>query len=98
SQLFGGLSSPVLTYGLRCYSCTYSSELKSCNNIVNCGFLFNWCATMKISGVTTKSCQIKALCVGPMKCCKGDLCNSAVPTGSSLLLLLVSSAFTSLFL
>lgn len=47
----------------------------------------------------TKGCQNSATCFSPMECCEGNLCNSAkMPTGSSLILLLVSSAITMLFL
>jgi len=34
-----------------------------------------------LTGCITKGCQNRALCVGPMDCCEGDLCNSATPTG-----------------
>lgn len=51
-----------------------------------------------LAGYITKSCQISDACISPIKCCKGDLCNSAISTGSSVLLLLVSSAVTSVFL
>lgn len=50
------------------------------------------------STVVTKGCQNSATCFNPMECCEGNLCNSAkMPTGSSLLLLLVSSTITMLF-
>ena len=49
-------------------------------------------------GLVTKHCINSAACVGLIKCCEGDLCNGAIPTGSSILLLLVSAAITSVFL
>ena len=51
-----------------------------------------------LAGVITKGCQISNLCVSPMSCCEGDLCNNAIPTGPSVILLLVSSAIITLFL
>lgn len=48
--------------------------------------------------VVTKGCQTSLACVGGMDCCEGDLCNSAVPTGPSGILLLVSSAIITVFL
>uniref|UniRef100_A0A4W6C3H1 UPAR/Ly6 domain-containing protein n=1 Tax=Lates calcarifer TaxID=8187 RepID=A0A4W6C3H1_LATCA len=48
--------------------------------------------------VISKGCQTSVACVGAMDCCEGDLCNSAIPTGSSVILLLVSSAIITLFL
>uniref|UniRef100_A0A3P9BR31 UPAR/Ly6 domain-containing protein n=1 Tax=Maylandia zebra TaxID=106582 RepID=A0A3P9BR31_9CICH len=40
----------------------------------------------------TKGCLNSAACVWPMSCCEAELCNSAIPTGPSAILLLVSSA------
>uniref|UniRef100_A0A3Q4HLR1 UPAR/Ly6 domain-containing protein n=1 Tax=Neolamprologus brichardi TaxID=32507 RepID=A0A3Q4HLR1_NEOBR len=40
----------------------------------------------------TKGCLPSALCVWPMSCCEAELCNSAIPTGPSAIVLLVSSA------
>uniref|UniRef100_A0A0F8CP78 Uncharacterized protein n=1 Tax=Larimichthys crocea TaxID=215358 RepID=A0A0F8CP78_LARCR len=44
-----------------------------------------------MNGVTIKGCQSSDSCSSPIKCCQGDLCNGVIPTGSSVLLLLVSS-------
>lgn len=48
--------------------------------------------------MVTKGCQTSIACVGAVKCCEGNLCNSAKPTGSSVILLFASSAIITLFL
>lgn len=50
------------------------------------------------TGLVTKTCMANALCISPIKCCTGDLCNGAASTGSSVLLLLVPTAIMSVFL
>nr|XP_029138493.1 prostate stem cell antigen-like [Labrus bergylta] len=84
---------------LRCYTCT-AADPRSCTDIKSCAVIFNRCFSLKFNGtdVITKGCQNSLVCVGSISCCEGDLCNSAVPTGSSVLLLLVSSALITLFL
>ena len=54
--------------------------------------------SLYLGGLVTKDCIDSAGCIGLMKCSEGDLCIGAIPTGSSVLLLLVSSAITSVFL
>ncbi|XP_026177639.1 lymphocyte antigen 6B-like isoform X2 [Mastacembelus armatus] len=85
--------------GLRCYTCTAAGST-SCTAISTCPDIFNRCFSMKLEGVNlvAKGCQSSLTCSPGMNCCEGDLCNSAIPTGSSVFLLLVSSAITSLFL
>nr|XP_020515299.1 CD59 glycoprotein-like [Labrus bergylta] len=84
--------------GLRCYTCS-AADPRSCTDTKSCGPGLDRCSTLKKDGVITKGCQNSAAAaVGSMSCCEGDLCNSAVPTGSSVLLLLVSSALITLFL
>ncbi|KAM7018068.1 uncharacterized protein LKV04_001631 [Tautogolabrus adspersus] len=85
--------------GLRCFTCT-AAEPRSCTDTKSCSVIFDRCFSLKIDGydVVTKGCQNSLACVGAVSCCEGDLCNSAVPTGSSVLLLLVSSAVITLFL
>nr|XP_020515297.1 CD59 glycoprotein-like [Labrus bergylta] len=86
--------------GLRCYTCI-AADPRSCTDTRSCGPGLDRCSTFKKDGtdVTTKGCINSLSCaVGVMSCCEGDLCNSAVPTGSSVLLLLVSSALITLFL
>uniref|UniRef100_A0A8C4NZ11 Uncharacterized protein n=1 Tax=Dicentrarchus labrax TaxID=13489 RepID=A0A8C4NZ11_DICLA len=78
------------TCGLRCYTCT-AADPKSCTDTKSCSVIFNRCYSM-----VTKGCQTSIACVGAMKCCEGDLCNSAMPTGPSVVLLLVSSAIITL--
>lgn len=51
-----------------------------------------------LAGLKTKSCMTSEACVEPIKCCFYDLCNSAMPAGSSPLLLLLSSAIITVFL
>ncbi|XP_038550371.1 lymphocyte antigen 6G-like [Micropterus salmoides] len=98
-QLYGALVLLVTlsaACGLRCYTCT-STSAGSCTQTSTCPDILNRCFSLNV-GVVTKGCQNSVLCVGPIKCCEGDLCNSAMPTASSVLLLLVSSAITTLFL
>ncbi|XP_060894626.1 lymphocyte antigen 6G-like isoform X2 [Labrus mixtus] len=84
--------------GLRCYTCT-AADPRSCTDTKSCAVIFDRCFSLPIgTDVINKGCQNNLLCVGAMSCCEGDLCNSAVPTGSSVLLLLVSSALITLFL
>ncbi|XP_006789968.1 lymphocyte antigen 6G-like [Neolamprologus brichardi] len=79
--------------GLRCYTCT-AADPKSCIDSKSCAVIFNRCFSLRVDGynLVTKGCQTSAFCGGAMACCEGDLCNSTIPTGSSALLLLVSSA------
>uniref|UniRef100_A0A665SY57 UPAR/Ly6 domain-containing protein n=1 Tax=Echeneis naucrates TaxID=173247 RepID=A0A665SY57_ECHNA len=49
-------------------------------------------------GMVTKGCLTSIACGDTMKCCEGDLCNSAMPTGHNVVLLLVSSAIIQLLL
>ncbi|XP_035515114.1 CD59 glycoprotein-like isoform X1 [Morone saxatilis] len=81
--------------GLRCYECNGGS--KSCEP-KTCLPLMDSCSTTTVNGVTIKSCMLSSTCISPMKCCKEDLCNSAIPTGSSVFLLMISSAIITLFL
>nr|XP_020503109.1 lymphocyte antigen 6G-like [Labrus bergylta] len=84
--------------GLRCYTCI-AADPRSCTDTKSCAVIFDRCFSLPIgTDVITKGCQNSLVCVGSMSCCEGDLCNSAVPTGSSVLLLLVSSALITLFL
>ena len=59
---------------------------------------WNKCFSIISTGLVAKTCATAATCREPLKCCDKDLCNGAIPTGSSILLLLVSSAITSVFL
>uniref|UniRef100_A0A3B3HQM9 UPAR/Ly6 domain-containing protein n=1 Tax=Oryzias latipes TaxID=8090 RepID=A0A3B3HQM9_ORYLA len=71
--------------GLRCYSCT-AADPKSCMDTKAC------------YDIVTKGCQTSALCVGAVKCCEGDLCNSSTPPGSNSLLIMLTAAMFILFL
>lgn len=85
--------------GLRCYTCT-AADPKSCTDTKSCPVIFNRCFSLRVDGynMVTKGCQTSIACHGAMKCCEGSLCNSAIPTGSNVILLLVSSAVITLFL
>ncbi|XP_055017906.1 uncharacterized protein LOC110155955 [Boleophthalmus pectinirostris] len=79
--------------GLRCYTCT-AAEPRSCTDTKSCPVIFNRCFSLSVHGydAVTKGCQTSIACVGPMKCCEGDLCNGARQfTGPSFLLLFLSS-------
>lgn len=54
--------------------------------------------TVLNTALITKGCQHSATCFPPIKCCEGDLCNGAVPTGPCVILLLLSSALMMLFI
>ncbi|KAK9522968.1 hypothetical protein VZT92_019402 [Zoarces viviparus] len=80
--------------GLECYSCAG----KTCSEKLTCPAVLDRCSTIDVNGAIVKSCSSSVECVDTMKCCNTDLCNSATPTGSSILLLLASSAIITLFL
>ncbi|XP_076587223.1 ly-6/neurotoxin-like protein 1 [Chaetodon auriga] len=84
--------------GLRCYSCFLATNPDSCTNIQTCPSILDRCSSTKTGNAINKACFPSAACRGPIKCCEGDLCNGAIPTGSSVLLLLASSAIITLFL
>nr|XP_004547126.1 secreted Ly-6/uPAR domain-containing protein 2 [Maylandia zebra] len=100
-QLYGALILSVTlsaVCGLRCYTCT-AADPKSCIDTKACALAFDRCFSLKVVdlNVVTKGCQTSALCVGPVSCCEGNLCNSAIPIGPSAILLLVSSAILNFF-
>uniref|UniRef100_A0A8C2WZP9 UPAR/Ly6 domain-containing protein n=1 Tax=Cyclopterus lumpus TaxID=8103 RepID=A0A8C2WZP9_CYCLU len=76
--------------GLRCYTCT-ATDPRSCTDTKSCSVIFNRCFSLRVDG----KCLV---CAGAMDCCEGNLCNSATPTGPSVILLLVSSAMITLSL
>ncbi|KAI3372709.1 hypothetical protein L3Q82_023172 [Scortum barcoo] len=86
-------------FGLRCYTCT-ATDPKSCTDTKSCPVIFNRCFSLRVDGydMVTKGCQTSIACVGAMVCCEGNLCNSAIPTGASVLLLLVPSVISTVFL
>ncbi|XP_074495481.1 lymphocyte antigen 6G-like [Sebastes fasciatus] len=85
--------------GLRCYTCI-ATDPKSCTDTKSCPVIFNRCFSLRIDSydMVTKGCQTSLACVSAVACCEGNLCNNAIPTGPSVVLLLVSSAIISLFL
>ncbi|XP_076587222.1 lymphocyte antigen 6G-like [Chaetodon auriga] len=85
--------------GLRCYTCT-AAEPKSCTDTKSCPVIFNRCFSLRVDGynMVTKGCQTSLACGGAIACCEGNLCNGAIPTGPSVIILLVSSAIITLFL
>ncbi|XP_030271862.1 lymphocyte antigen 6C2-like [Sparus aurata] len=84
-------------YGLQCYICS-GVKPSACTTKLNCPTGFDRCTSLESQGLVTRTCATAATCREPLKCCDKDLCNGAIPTGSSILLLLVSSAITSVFL
>nr|XP_046243835.1 lymphocyte antigen 6G-like [Scatophagus argus] len=84
--------------GLRCYTCT-AADPESCTDSNSCPVIFNRCFTLRIDGydMVTKGCQTSIACHGAMACCEGNLCNRAIPTSCSVLLLLVSSAIITFY-
>ncbi|KAM3610507.1 uncharacterized protein V6R79_004880 [Siganus canaliculatus] len=101
-QLYGALILFVTmstACALRCYTCT-ATDPRSCTDTKSCPVVYNRCFSLRVDGysMVTKGCQTSVLCVGPMDCCEGDLCNSAIPTGPNIILLLVSIAIIKLIL
>ncbi|XP_068616935.1 uncharacterized protein [Brachionichthys hirsutus] len=103
-QLYGALilfMTLCTASGLRCYTCT-ATDPKSCTDTKSCAVIFDRCFSWRVEGfpgyeVVTKGCQTSLACAGTMTCCEGDLCNSALPSAPSLILLLVSSAIITIF-
>ncbi|XP_047449117.1 CD59 glycoprotein-like [Mugil cephalus] len=83
-------------WGLRCYTCAGTSS--SCTDVGTCPDGLDRCMSVGALGLVTKSCARSELCISPAKCCDTDLCNSAIPTGPSVIMLLVSSAIITIFL
>ncbi|XP_029019218.1 lymphocyte antigen 6G-like [Betta splendens] len=100
-QLRGVLTVLVMSlctaHGLKCYQCV-NTDPKSCTNIITCSAGVDRCSSVSLNGFLTKTCMNSNLCVGPISCCEGDLCNGAIPTGPSAVLLLVSSAIITVFI
>ncbi|KAF3695606.1 hypothetical protein EXN66_Car011282 [Channa argus] len=101
-QLFGAVilfMTLSTACGLRCYTCT-ATEPRSCTDTKSCLVVFNRCFSLRVEGlnIVTKGCQTSALCGGAMACCEGDLCNSAITNGPSVVFLLISSVIIPLFL
>ncbi|XP_047448336.1 lymphocyte antigen 6G-like [Mugil cephalus] len=84
-------------WGLRCYTCDISSS-SSCTDVVTCPDGFDKCLSGEVLGLVAKSCGRSEMCIGTANCCDTDLCNSAIPTGPSVIMLLVSSAIITIFL
>uniref|UniRef100_A0A3B3V483 UPAR/Ly6 domain-containing protein n=1 Tax=Poecilia latipinna TaxID=48699 RepID=A0A3B3V483_9TELE len=83
--------------GLRCYICV-TSDPSGCTNYLTCPDGLDRCASVTMDGLITKSCVPSAACSSSMNCCDKDLCNSAIPTGPGVTLLLLSSALMMLFI
>ncbi|XP_049907036.1 lymphocyte antigen 6D-like [Epinephelus moara] len=96
-QWFGALILFVTlsaAFGLKCHIC----QGETCTNPQTCPPTADRCAITKVNNAVAKTCTISGGCAGATQCCETDLCNSAIPTGSSVLLLLVSSSIITLFL
>uniref|UniRef100_A0A3B4TEU0 UPAR/Ly6 domain-containing protein n=1 Tax=Seriola dumerili TaxID=41447 RepID=A0A3B4TEU0_SERDU len=76
---------------LRCFTCV-TSGLESCTQIKTCPAIADSCFSLEVRS------KLSINCIRRSHCCEEDLCNSTIPTGPSAILLLVSSAITSLFL
>ncbi|KAI9537049.1 hypothetical protein NQZ68_029177 [Dissostichus eleginoides] len=81
-------------YGLKCHRC----DVEICPTVMTCPSGFNSCFSAEYMGLKASGCMPSEACVEPIKCCFYDLCNSAMPAGSSPLLLLLSSAIITVFL
>ncbi|XP_042278289.1 lymphocyte antigen 6G-like [Thunnus maccoyii] len=99
-QLYGALIlflTLSTAHGLKCYKCEMAKP-KSCTEDVVCDDKSHRCFSKNETGLITMGCHSGDACASPMSCCEGDLCNNAIPTGPSAILLLVSSAIITLFL
>ncbi|KAM3611253.1 uncharacterized protein V6R79_015638 [Siganus canaliculatus] len=88
-------------YGLRCYQCGDQAEPCRTNQkpeAVDCPAGTDTCLSAVVLGVEIKGCSSKAACRKEVSCCDKDLCNGAITAGSSVLLLLLSSAIITTFL
>ncbi|KAM3610256.1 uncharacterized protein V6R79_001459 [Siganus canaliculatus] len=85
-------------YGLRCYICVGTSQYCKNPESRTCPAGMDRCGIVRENGVVAQSCISSLNCIPGMNCCDEDLCNSAITTGSSVLLLLLSSAIITLFL
>ncbi|XP_030594317.1 lymphocyte antigen 6I-like [Archocentrus centrarchus] len=98
-QLYGALILCVTlsaACGIECYSCT-QADSASCTNTESCSSSSNRCYSYSVElNTVSRGCHDSKDCVSPVSCCEGDLCNSAIPTGPSAILLLVSSAILKL--
>ncbi|XP_040898897.1 lymphocyte antigen 6G-like [Toxotes jaculatrix] len=83
--------------GLQCYSCA-KAHPKACTEIITCPESMKSCVSAIVNGYATKYCMQSEHCEKPLACCEQDLCNSAIPAGPSVILLLTSSAIIILFL
>ncbi|XP_061585429.1 lymphocyte antigen 6C2-like [Cololabis saira] len=100
-QLYGALilfATVSTVYGLQCYSCERAKPQSCKEKTVTCDSTHDQCFTTEKEGLMTKGCGNEPECGKPTKCCKGDLCNNAVPAVPSILLLLLSSALIKLFI
>ncbi|KAK0135428.1 hypothetical protein N1851_028720 [Merluccius polli] len=93
-------------WGLTCYECVVSTE--PCSTVSTCETVplipldrcFSLIArdrlaighTGQIPGLTAKGCISSSLCISPITCCEGDLCNNAKYIGPSFFLMVLSSA------
>ncbi|KAK7888731.1 hypothetical protein WMY93_024291 [Mugilogobius chulae] len=62
-----------------CYSCT-PLDKQPCTKTVDCntlGDFFNRCYITSVFGAVTQGCMRSELCIKPINCCEGHLCNSA---------------------
>uniref|UniRef100_A0A3Q1J6S8 UPAR/Ly6 domain-containing protein n=1 Tax=Anabas testudineus TaxID=64144 RepID=A0A3Q1J6S8_ANATE len=86
----------VQSCGITCYQCL-AAKAEACKETTTCSSPLNRCFSLSL-GLFTKGCQTSYACIPGAGCCEGDLCNSAITTGPSVILLLVSSAIITLFL
>uniref|UniRef100_A0A4W6C3B1 UPAR/Ly6 domain-containing protein n=2 Tax=Lates calcarifer TaxID=8187 RepID=A0A4W6C3B1_LATCA len=81
----------------RCYTCV-TTDHKPCTWISICPENLECCFSTKADGVIAEGCQKSLNCVEPISCCEDELCNGTIPISCRVILLLVSSAITTLFL
>ncbi|XP_014876504.1 CD59 glycoprotein-like isoform X1 [Poecilia latipinna] len=72
--------------GLRCYQYT-TFEPNTCTGVLTCPYGFDRCGSFESEGLIDRGCWKKADCISPIQCCDKDLCNGALLTRNTAVLI-----------